>query len=151
MGLTNFFLSFAFVGAHEVSAGSKRTLVVYSLGGLASSAAALLMMIWSGEARFFVGPSGSFWALLGSEIGRAIWDRRSWRERKRQLWISSTRYAIFMLAIIFLLLANTGLVFLQQHISVAAFVPSFVVGLLISLAVRRQTPPIRLQVSSVFD
>jgi membrane associated rhomboid family serine protease len=75
---SNLVLLYLFGRLCETTSGSVRTLVIYSLGGLASSACVLWLM-WLGIARYgvFLGASGAIFALFGAEAVRQVlnWTR----------------------------------------------------------------------------
>jgi rhomboid protease GluP len=75
---SNLLLLYLFGRLCETTSGSVRTLVIYCLGGLASSACVLWLM-WLGAARYgvFLGASGAIFALFGAEAVRQFlnWTR----------------------------------------------------------------------------
>jgi rhomboid protease GluP len=75
---SNLLLLYLFGRLCETTSGSIRTLVIYGLGGLASSACVLWLM-WLGAARYgvFLGASGAIFALFGAEAVRQFlnWTR----------------------------------------------------------------------------
>ena len=75
---SNLFLLFLFGRICESTLGSIRTLLIYCLGGLASSACVLWLM-WMGTVQYgiFLGASGAIFALFGAEVVRQFlnWTR----------------------------------------------------------------------------
>jgi membrane associated rhomboid family serine protease len=72
---SNLFLLLVFGWLYETSLGSIRTLVVYLVGGVASSACVLWLM-WTGAASYgvMVGASGAIFALVGAELVRRLFE-----------------------------------------------------------------------------
>ena len=119
----------------EVKGRSLRMFVIYCVGGLASSATALLAM-WSGSAAlYFVGSAGGLMAFLGSEVGGRLRDRSYWRiplNWRRRMSVSS--YLLMQTGVIVFLSMDVAFESHLLPLGFAVYAPSFVAGLVINLA-----------------
>jgi rhomboid protease GluP len=123
---SNLFLLYLFGRACESTSGSIRTLVIYCLGGLASSACVLWLM-WLGTATYgvFLGASGAIFALFGAEAVRQVLN---WTRSRDML----DRRALVILASAILIEVAVDLN--VAEISFAAHACGFATGVVLRLA-----------------
>jgi membrane associated rhomboid family serine protease len=129
---SNLFLLFVFGWLYETSLGSIRTLAIYLIGGIASSACVLWLMS-TGGVRYgvLVGASGAIFALVGAEIVRRLFD-----------WLRS-RDAVDLRGLVVLasaLLIEVAVDLNVTEISFAGHAAGFVTGAALGLVMMIATP-----------